>query len=108
MLKTGQLSKDLVCRRAETSKLDLAMWEELQIGLESLTDTEPDFHSASDSEELDIIISYPSKNVTTSTSHDPEFFISYNPTTSNPLEDKAYSVHFGDGPRFPSAARDSR
>lgn len=105
MFKTGQLSKDLVSRRAETSTSDLAMSKEPPIELKSPTDTEPDFHSASDSEDLEITISQPSKSVSTSTSHDPEFFMSYHPATSKPLKEKAYSVHLDGGAQLSSAGR---
>ncbi|CAF9934286.1 MAG: ATP-dependent RNA helicase dbp10 [Alectoria fallacina] len=70
-------------------------------------DAEPGLHSASDSEDLEMTISQPSKNMSTSTSHDLEFFISYYPTISKRLEDKAYGVHSGVSDQFSSAARDA-
>lgn len=36
-----------------------------------------------------------------------DYFMSYHPTTSKPFEDTAYSVHFGGGASFLSAARDA-
>ena len=63
---------------------------------ESLPDVQLDMDSASD-DELEVTLSQPSKKGPSTSKNDwqSEFFMSYNPTTSNLAEDKAYGIHSG-------------
>lgn len=89
------------------SKPNPAMARESPLEITHTLDTGPDLLSASDTEELETTISKPMTTAFTSSWHDPEFFMSYKPITSNPIEDKAYSVHSGNHIPFSTAARDA-
>ena len=69
---------------------------------------DPDVDMSSDSQaELEVEISDGSKPLQTSQSafQDPRFFMSYQPTSQNIAEDRAYSVHSSNNNTFLTAAR---
>ena len=72
----------------------------------SLSDDEVDMDSAS-SNELEVTFSHgPSTKSKNSTNYqDSDFFMSYNPSTLNPAEDRGYGVHSGGNSNFLTAAR---
>ena len=64
----------------------------------TLSKIELDLTSASETDFETTITQPPSKSGPSASWQNPEFFMSYNPTASNPTEEQAYSIHSGSVP----------